>query len=425
MWVPVTFYDYHANETNSNFQPTGGVGDMGAWAYDDPPVRRGMVLTNLDADRKPVLNTSPTSLRPEHNRLNQWFRPSGMTGSQMFTVTNDFCGVWSNLVSRPDRPNEWIVSGRNETDSMVDIVVYDSLRFTLVNAVTGTYQFDTMEFFPLDGRGWGTEPSVATGWMDAASAAANTHNFSFAMEMHSTFTHRDGLQYDFASDDDMWVFINGRLAMDLGGVHGRMAGKVVLDTIAGLDNGVHYAYDVFYCERTVSSASVLLTWSVSICCVPSEDLAIVVAPDTATIGQGDSLLIAASVSNRYTGAPRPDWAAAAMWRLEGDIVDGARLSTTTGDTVVLHTDSGGRTYRVIATACITEATPPRCEEDTALITVLPTSSVKNPPSTIQPPSQSPPDTDSDCGSGSGPAVVPLLFLRLASEVSRRKRRRAL
>ena len=37
------------------------------------------------------------------------------------------------------------------------------------------------------------------------------------------------MRLDFTGDDDVWVFVNKKLALDLGGVHGPQSGSVVLD----------------------------------------------------------------------------------------------------------------------------------------------------------------------------------------------------
>ena len=67
----------------------------------------------------------------------------------------------------------------------------------------------------------------------------------------------DSANSKVSSDDDLWVFINGRLAIDLGGVHGQMSEEANLDALSsylGITTGNKYTLDFFFAERhTVES----------------------------------------------------------------------------------------------------------------------------------------------------------------------------
>jgi fibro-slime domain-containing protein len=61
-----------------------------------------------------------------------------------------------------------------------------------------------------------------------------------------------GESFTFIGDDDVWVFINKKLAIDLGGRHSQETGTVNLDAQSGqfgLVKGNVYDLSVFHAER--------------------------------------------------------------------------------------------------------------------------------------------------------------------------------
>jgi fibro-slime domain-containing protein len=85
-------------------------------------------------------------------------------------------------------------------------------------ACTG-YQFATGAFFPIDGMGWGNGP--------------NTHNFGFTSETRYWFEYTGQATLTFKGDDDVFVYINKILAVDLGGLHQNEQGTITLDASTG------------------------------------------------------------------------------------------------------------------------------------------------------------------------------------------------
>jgi fibro-slime domain-containing protein len=134
-------------------------------------------------------------------------------------------------------------TGKTEFDQWYRDVTGINLRFPVTLPLTqdparpGVYVYDNQEFFPIDGLGW----------MDGFG-----HNFHFTTEIHLQFSYRGGELFTFIGDDDLFLFINGHLAIDLGGVHPAQTGSVNLDDQAaafGIEKGRSYPMDIFHAER--------------------------------------------------------------------------------------------------------------------------------------------------------------------------------
>lgn len=113
----------------------------------------------------------------------------------------------------------------------------------------GVFVYENSKFFPIDGQGFGNGPPVR---------GESVHNFLFTTEFHTVFTYEGGEVFSFAGDDDLWVFVNGKLAMDLGGVHPEVSASIEMDARAdelGLEKGKSYAMDIFHAERHTSESN--------------------------------------------------------------------------------------------------------------------------------------------------------------------------
>ncbi|MBR2074088.1 MAG: fibro-slime domain-containing protein [Fibrobacter sp.] len=93
---------------------------------------------------------------------------------------------------------------------------------------------------------------------------SQTRNQHFCFESHATFTYSEDQEFTFRGDDDIWVFINKRLAVDNGGAHLAAPGHVVLKNLnttygAGfLVPGQDYSLDIFFCDRRTTMSNVII-----------------------------------------------------------------------------------------------------------------------------------------------------------------------
>lgn len=134
-----------------------------------------------------------------------------------------------------------------------NITIEATLDLTPSNS--GTYVFDsagTPGFFPLDGQGFDEQ--------------TQGHNFHFTTEAHVRFGYKGGELFTFSGDDDLWIFVNGKLALDLGGLHSPLTATLDFDAQAaalGISPNNTYNMDIFHAERHTSASNFRIETNIS------------------------------------------------------------------------------------------------------------------------------------------------------------------
>lgn len=191
---------------------------------------KNMVLHELGGDGKPVLDVDRAASRG-------WGSNAGVTSEESFDQWfRDVPGVNVSMPHAIELQREERASGT------VFVFAKEKPEY----------------FFPIDSSGYGLSMEGLR-W-----ASPGTHNFHFTYELETQFTYTDPaereheLVYKFTGDDDVWVFINGKLAIDLGGVHSQQSQSINLDQAAadlGLEPGESYQLKLFFAERHTSESN--------------------------------------------------------------------------------------------------------------------------------------------------------------------------
>ena len=198
-------------------------------------VRRGLVAVDLGGDRKPVF--------------------AGNVGCPADMMTPLACANWmvtEPTLSTADAFLQWY----SDTPG-VNVRLEKQLQLVESAAGSGEYVFDTSEFFPL-------EPNEGQGPSPVGHYTGR--NYLFTTEIHVQFGYRAGQLFTFRGDDDLWIFVNGKLALDLGSLHGPEQGTIDFDAQAGalgIAVGQTYSMDIFHAERHTDGSNFRVTTNIN------------------------------------------------------------------------------------------------------------------------------------------------------------------
>lgn len=202
----------------------------------------GNIASMLDSDKKPVFAGGGRKV------TTQWKTSTGVQISPIIysATLGDRAGAYASGtdkggIASANSFGQWYrdVPGTNMSKSQAitlkrqsgtNMYVFDDRSDALYQTRGG--------FFPINAELFGNSRN-------------ETKNFHFTYELSTEFTYKPATNqtFTFIGDDDVWVFINDKLAIDIGGIHSAVTQTVYLDRLTNLVANGRNTLRVFQAER--------------------------------------------------------------------------------------------------------------------------------------------------------------------------------
>jgi fibro-slime domain-containing protein len=212
----------------------------------------GLVESTLGPNNKPTAYTGKADAKDGVEvPLGMGRQQRTVSGPGCYPATSGVCGIGTCAAWTITPPKTYSIKDGSSfsqwytTTASVNMELPGELMLSETSAGSGVSVYDSTAFFPIDNQGFGNTPG-------------QTHNYAFTTEIHVKFTYQAKQRFTFRGDDDLWIFVNGRLALDVGGQHQALEGTIDFDLQAsalGITVGSSYSMDIFHAERQTTDSN--------------------------------------------------------------------------------------------------------------------------------------------------------------------------
>lgn len=228
--LEVTYYDHYSNPSGSS-------------NYCDPSQPDGITIAGKTNNCKNYweFNPSATNLGRKLGCVENLLGANKTPVFKPYTVAGNPVSIGCpNCCQSNQYMSEWFTSNDFVSRKLPKNIVHSGkVEFCRTDRTQGIFEANNTKFFPLTSIP--ERPKNNEGVSEVLlSDGSNPQNFGFTMTFERKFTYlgpeMDGQDFTFQGDDDVWVYLNGVLIIDIGGIHGPESQTIKLKDALALVN---------------------------------------------------------------------------------------------------------------------------------------------------------------------------------------------